>query len=97
MPKHDEEGCGHHTEAKRGVLNCNQTGAGISLKSEEAMGQESSKSYKLRIVRQLSGVSREQERVKSMIWSKAGEINRILKVKAAIESNSLENLKQQHP
>lgn len=46
------------------------------------MGQESNKYYELGLVRQKSEVSREQERVKSMVLGKAEEINRILKVKA---------------
>lgn len=68
----------------------------MNVRSEESMGQEFNKSSKLRILRQKSEVRRGQEMGKSMVLRKPGEINRILKVKAGTESNSLENLKQWH-
>lgn len=60
------------------------------------MSQESNRSYKLRLLKQKSEVSREQETVKSMVLGKAGEINRILKVMAGSETNSFKNLKPWH-
>lgn len=64
----------------------------FEMKSEEAMGQ-----IPLGFVGPKSDIRREQERVKSMVLGKAGEINSILKVKAGTEPNSWENVNQQHP
>lgn len=83
-------------KAKWIILNSSQMWADRNLKSEEPVSQESNRSYKLKLLKQKSEVSREQETVKSMVLGKAGEINRILKVMAGSESNSFKNLKLWH-
>lgn len=61
----------------------------MNLKSEEAMGQEPSKSCKVGLIKQKSEVSREQSTKGLNPWFKARlELNRILKVKAGTESTS---------
>lgn len=45
----------------------------MNLQSAEAMGQESNKSCKMGLVKQKPEVSREQERIQSVVLGKAGE------------------------